>query len=98
MIGLELAGCDQKSEKHPLKSSRTACLSQVVSLDVRENELEILGLLAVVLDGDGRGTLDLSGVALLVIVAVAEPFTKIVSGVNLDKRDVTGLGHSLSKA
>ena len=94
-MGLELGGCDQQGEKYPLKSSWTACLSQLVLLDVGEDELEVLSLLAVVLDGDGRGALDLSGVALLVIVAVTEPFTKIIPGVNLDERDTTGLSHSL---
>ena len=64
-------------------------------LDVLEDKLQVLCLLTEVLDGDGRGALDLSGVAFLIIVAVTEPFTKIVSGVNLDKRDATSFSHSL---
>ena len=87
----------QQGEKRPLESLWTAHRrpSQVVSLDVGEDELEVLSLLAVVLDGDGRGALDLPGVALLVVVAVAEPFAEIVPVVNLDERDATGLSHSL---
>ena len=70
--------------------------SQVLLADVVENELEGLGLLTVSLDGDGGGTLDLTGGAFFVVVAVAEPLTQIVAGIDLDQRDAGVLGHGLS--
>ena len=57
--------------------------SEVLLLDVVENESEVLSLLTVVSDGDRRGALDLAGVALLVIVAVTEPLTEIHPRVDL---------------
>ena len=72
--------------------------SEVLLLDVVEDEGEGLGLLTVVLDGDGRGSLDFTGGAVLVVMAVSEPFTEIHSGVNLDQGDAGSLGHSLLKS
>ena len=69
--------------------------SQVLLSDVVEDEGEGLSLLAVVLDGDGGGSLDLSGGAFLVVVAVAEPFTEVHPGVNFDQGDVALLCHGL---
>ena len=71
--------------------------SEVLLTNVVEHEGEGLGLLTVGLDGDGGGTLDLTGGAFLVVMAVAEPFTQIVAGVNLDQRDAGVLGHGLIK-
>ena len=69
--------------------------SQSLLSDVVEDEGEGLGLLAVALDGDGAGTLDLSGGAFLVVVAVAEPFAEVHPGVNFDQGDVALLCHGL---
>ena len=69
--------------------------SQSLLSDVVEDEGESLSLLAVVLDGDGGGSLDLSGGAFLVVVAVAEPFTEVHPGVNFDQGDVALLCHGL---
>ena len=69
--------------------------SQSLLSDVVENEGEGLSLLTVVLDGDGGGSLDLSGGAFLVVVAVAEPFTEVHPGVNFDQGDVAALGKGL---
>ena len=71
--------------------------SEVLLTNVVEHEGEGLGLLTVSLDGNGGGTLDLAGGAFLVVMAVAEPFTQIVAGVNLDQRDAGVLGHGLIK-
>ena len=71
--------------------------SQVVVLDVVEDEGEVLGLLTVVGDGDRAGGLDLDGLTLLVVLAVAEPLTNIHSGVDLNQGDASLLGHGLEK-
>ena len=69
--------------------------SEVLLLDVVEDEGKGLGLLAVVADGDGGGSLNLAGAAVLVVLAVTEPLTEIHAGVDLNQRDAVGLGHSL---
>ena len=69
--------------------------SQVVLLDVLDDELKVLGLLTVVLDGNRRSALDLSGLALLVVLAEAEPLAQVQARVNLDQGDAASLGHSL---
>jgi len=69
--------------------------SETLLADVVEDEGEVLSLLTVVLDGDGRGALNLASVALLVVVAVTEPLTEVHPRVNLDQRDARRLGHGL---
>lgn len=69
-------------------------LSQVVVLDVLLEEGQGLGLLTVVLDGAGRSSLHLSGDTGLVVLALAEPLTELLSGVNLDEGDLVLLGKS----
>lgn len=71
--------------------------SQVVLLDVVEDEGEGLSLITVGGDGDRAGGLDLDGGAFLVVLAVAEPLTKVHSGVDLDQGDASLLGHGLNK-
>lgn len=53
-----------------------------------------IGWLSVVLDGGGRGSLGLSGVTLLVVLALSEPLAELLSGVNLDEWDLVLLGKS----
>lgn len=65
--------------------------SSGVLLDVVEDEVEGLGVLTVVLDGDGGAASDLSGDALLVELALAEPFAEFGSLLDLEERDVVGL-------
>ena len=69
--------------------------SETLLADVVEDEGEVLSLLTVVLDGDGRGALNLASVALLVVVAVTEPLTEVHPRVNLDERDAGRLSHGL---
>ena len=71
--------------------------SEGVVLDVFENEGEALGLFSEVLDGDGRGALDLAGGTLFVVLAVAEPLTKLGAVLNLDHGDVVLLGEGVDE-
>jgi len=71
--------------------------SEGVLLNVVKNEREALGLLSVVLDGNGRGALDLASSTLFVVLAVAEPFTELGAVFNLDDGDVVGLGEGIDK-
>ena len=65
--------------------------SQVVLLNVVHDEGEGFGLLTVVLDGNGGGSLNLSGTTLDVVLAVSKPFTKIVTAGDGHERDAVGL-------
>jgi len=67
----------------------------VVILDVLLHEGEALSFLTKVLDCNGRAALDLSGLSLLVVLAVAKPLTQFVPSVNCDQRDLVGLSESL---
>ena len=69
-----------------------ADFSEVVLLDVLLEERESIGGLSVVLDGAGRGTSDLSWDTLLVVLALSEPLTELLSGLNLDEWDFVLLG------
>ena len=69
--------------------------SETLLTDVVKDEGEVLSLLTVVLDGNRGGALDLAGVALLVVVAVAEPLAEVHALFDLDKRDARRLGHGL---
>ena len=71
--------------------------SQVVLLDVLDDELKVLGLLTVVLDGNRRSALNLSGLTLLVVLAETEPLAQVQARVNLDQGDAASLGHSLQE-
>ena len=70
-------------------------VGQALLLDVVEHEGESLGLLAVVPDRDGGGSLDLPWFPLLVVLAVSEPLAEVVSLLDLDQGDVAGLGKGL---
>ena len=61
-------------------------------LDVLLEEGESIGGLTVVLDGAGRGTSDLSWDTLLVVFALSEPLSELLSGLNLDEWDFVLLG------
>ena len=63
-------------------------------LDVLLEERESIRGLSVILDGAGRGTLGLLGVTFLIVFALSEPKSKILSGVNFDKWDFVLLGKS----
>lgn len=69
--------------------------SQLVLLDVVEHKGKGLSLLTVVLDGDGGSSLDLSGGTVLVVFAVSEPLTEVVSGFDLNEGDAVRLAESL---
>lgn len=69
---------------------------ELVVLDVLVDERESLSVFTVVQDGDGRAALDLSGLAFLVVLAVAEPLSEFVSGFHSDQRDLVGLSQSLN--
>lgn len=72
----------------------SAC-SAFVLLDVVLNEWEVFGLLAVVRDGNRRGGLDLARSTLLVVLAVAEPFSEFSARLNLNQGNSVSLGQSL---
>ena len=74
-----------------------ALCSEVVLLDVVNNERESLGLLTVLDDGNGGSSLHLTGVVLLVVLAVAEPLTEVHLLLNVDEGDTVGLGKSLDE-
>ena len=65
--------------------------------DVVQDELEGFVLLTVVLDSDRRAALDSADGAVLVVLAVAEPLTKIVLSINFDQGHGVSLGESLNK-
>ena len=67
-------------------------LSEIVLLDVLLEEGESIGGLTVVLDGAGGGTSDLSWDTFLVVFALTEPLSELLSGVNLDEWDFVLLG------
>lgn len=69
---------------------------ELVVLDVLLYERESLSVFTVVQDGDGRAAFDLSGLAFLVILAVAEPLSEFVSGLHSDQRDLVGFSKSLN--
>ena len=69
-----------------------ADFSEVVLLDVLLEERESIGGFSVVLDGAGRGTSDLSWDTLLVVFALSEPLSELLSGLNFDEWDFVLLG------
>ena len=87
-------GCSRLPSDCVVVDQQSSIRSEVVVLDVLDDEGEVLSLLTVVLDGDGGSALHLSGVALLVVLAETEPLTQVHARVNLDQRDATGSGHS----
>ena len=100
MCNLSLANFHQGGSRLPsdcvvVVDQQPSIRSEVVLLDVLDDELKVLSLLTVVLDGDGGSALHLSGVALLVVLAETEPLAQVHARVNLDQRDATGSGHSL---
>lgn len=70
----------------------SASNSEVLLLDVVNNERESFGFLAVVKDGHGGGALRLSWVSFLVVLAVSEPNTDVVTALNADHWHAVGLG------
>ena len=66
--------------------------SEVLLLDVVNNERERFGFLAVVHDGHGGGALGLARLAFLVVLAVAQPLADVHAGVDRDHGDAVGLG------
>lgn len=94
----EGSGVERESETNLVTTiSGFACCSQVVLLDVVEDEGEGLSLFTVVLDGDGGGSLHLSGGTFLVVLAVSEPLTEVVSQLNFDKGDAVSLAEGLKQ-
>jgi hypothetical protein len=71
--------------------------SEVVVLDVLEEEAKSLGFLSVVLDGNRGGGLDLAGGTFFVVLAVTDPFTELNTGINSNERHVVGLGEGVNK-
>ena len=69
-----------------------ADFSEVVLLDVLLEERESIGGFSVVLDGAGRSTSDLSWDTLLVVFALSEPLSELLSGLNLNEWDFVLLG------
>ena len=61
-------------------------------LDVLLEEGESIGGLTVVLDGAGGGTSDLSWDSLFVVLALSEPLSELLSGLNLNEWDFVLLG------
>ena len=53
-----------------------------------DDELESLGLFAVVLDGDGRAAAHLASDLLLVVLALAEPLAQVFSALDLNQWNV----------
>lgn len=84
-----------KNQDQALLSVSLVGCSQLVLLDVVKDEGKSLGLLTVVLDGDGGSSLDLSGGTVLVVLAVSEPLTEVVSGLDLNEGDAVRLAKSL---
>jgi hypothetical protein len=72
-----------------------ALSSLSVLLEVVEHEVQCCGFLAVVLDGDRRGTPDSSGNSGLVVLALAEPLSQVGSLLHLNQRDVVCLAQLL---
>jgi len=65
--------------------------SVLVLLDVVEDEVECVGLLTVVSDGDGGAASDLACDAGLVVLALTEPLAELSSLLDLEQGDVVGL-------
>ena len=72
-------------------------VAESLFLNVVEHEGKGFGLLTVVLDRDGGGSLDLPRLAFLVVLAVAKPLTELITLLDLDQRDAAGLGESLER-
>ena len=60
-----------------------------------EEEGEGDGLFSVIGDSERGGSLDLDGVALSIVFAVAEPFSEFLTGINGEEGDGGTLGESL---
>ena len=58
------------------------------------DEGECLGCLSVVLDDEGRAAFNFSSLSLLVVLALAGPFTELLTSVNFDEWHVALLGQS----
>ena len=69
--------------------------AELVVLDVLLHEGKSFSLFTVVLDCNGRAALNLSGLAFLVVLAVAQPLAQFVPRVDGDQRDLVGLSESL---
>ena len=72
-------------------------LSKVVFLKVLEEEGKSDSLFTVIGDGERRSSLDLDGVTLSIVFAVAEPFSEFLTGINMEHWDSSALGESLLK-
>lgn len=59
-----------------------------------EEESKGNSLFTVIGDGEGRGSLDLDGVTLSIVFAVAEPFSELFTSLNFEERDGSTLGES----
>ena len=70
-------------------------LSESMLLNVVEHEGKSFGLLSVLSDGYGGSSSHLSWVTLNVVLAESEPLTKVVTGLNIDKRDSVLLSQGL---
>jgi hypothetical protein len=62
---------------------------------VLEEESKGDSLFTVIGDGKRRGSLDLDGVTLSIVFAVAEPFSELFTSLNFEERDGSTLGESL---
>ena len=63
-----------------------------------EHKGEGHGLFSVVLDGNRRGSLDLPGRAVRIVLAVAEPFAEVLAVLHFNDGNVSVLGEGLDSA
>ena len=71
--------------------------SEIVLLDVVNNERESFILLTVLNDGDGGSALHLAGSVFFVVLAVTKPFSHIVAVLNVDDGDASVLGEGFDE-
>ena len=78
--------------------SLAGSLVESLFLDIVENKGESFSLFTVVLNSDRGGSLDFSWLTVLVVLAVSEPGTNVVSVLNLDEWNVAALCEGLQES
>ena len=72
-------------------------VAESLFLNVVEHEGKGFGLLTVVSDCNGGGSLDLLRLTFNVVLAVSEPLTELIPVFYFNQRDIAALGKGLEK-